>query len=162
LMDELEEFAGNEVLKRALPQVMEVNSDVRNLHQRFLTSTNTRDRHKSFQKMFETITGMWVRGELDVPDIERWLEFSMRVNRTITLMLSDRASGSETVAFTSGGPIAVAVARALHTSTENTLRLAWVIRNASYSEFKFSKEMLTLCTFNTVPHLGDPSLLSYR
>jgi broad specificity phosphatase PhoE len=162
LMEELEEFSGGEVLKRALPRILDMNADVRTFYQRFSTSSNTRDRHKNCQKIFEIVTGMWVRGEVDVPDVEPWPEFSMRVNRAITLMLSDRASGSETAVFTSGGPIAVAVERALRTSIENTLRLAWVIRNASYSEFKFSGKAFTLSTFNTVPHLGDLSLLTYR
>jgi hypothetical protein len=73
------------------------------------------------------------------------------------------AGKSETSAiFTSGGPVAVSVQRALHLSPQDTLEVAWMPRNCSYSEFVFSGDRFTLSTFNSFQHLDDPALLTYR
>jgi hypothetical protein len=43
--------------------------------------------------------------------------------------------------------------------------LAWQIRNASVSTFKFSEQRFTLSSFNSVAYLEmqrDPSLITYR
>jgi hypothetical protein len=52
--------------------------------------------------------------------------------------------------------------RALHLSSQDTLRTTWMVRNSSFSEFLFSKDRFTLSTFNAFPHLDDVSLLTYR
>jgi hypothetical protein len=52
--------------------------------------------------------------------------------------------------------------RALHLSAEDTLRLTWMSRNASVSEFLASGERFTLSTFNAHPHLDGDGLLTYR
>jgi len=52
--------------------------------------------------------------------------------------------------------------RALHLSAEDTLRLTWMSRNASFSEFLVSGERLTLSTFNAHPHLDGDGLVTYR
>jgi hypothetical protein len=64
--------------------------------------------------------------------------------------------------FTSGGPLSVVAQRALHLSAQDTLRIAWMARNSSFSEFLFSGDRLTLSSFNSFPHLDDDSLLTYR
>jgi len=64
--------------------------------------------------------------------------------------------------FTSGGPLAVVVRRALHLSTEDTLQIAWMLRNCSFTEFLYSRDRLTLSSFNAFPHLDEDSLLTYR
>ena len=43
-----------------------------------------------------------------------------------------------------------------------TLELAWMVRNAAWSEFVFSGDRFTLSTFNAFPHLDEPRLLTYR
>jgi len=64
--------------------------------------------------------------------------------------------------FSSGGPIGVALQRALELSPENTLKVAWMARNCSFSEFLFSGERFTLSSFNELPHLDESSLITYR
>jgi hypothetical protein len=47
---------------------------------------------------------------------------------------------------------------------DTMLRLAWVIANASFSEFRYRTTDLSLLAFNSTPHLhgsGD-SLLTFR
>jgi len=104
----------------------------------------------------------WMTGELLVPGVESWAEFSARVNRGISQFISQCGHGVNAAIFCSAGPITVAVARALHLTPLDTLKVLWMSRNGSYSEFWFSGDRFTLSAFNAVPHLDDPSLLTYR
>jgi broad specificity phosphatase PhoE len=65
------------------------------------------------------------------------------------------------VAFSSGGPVAAAMGLALNLDDEKTLELSWVVRNAAFNEFLFSPGRFSLMTFNAVPHLTNPQLLTF-
>jgi hypothetical protein len=84
------------------------------------------------------------------------------VNSGLSRFLSGAKRGEQSAIFCSGGPIAVAVQRALNLAARDTLRVAWMSRNCSYSEFLYSSERFTLSSFNEIPHLDDASLLTYR
>ena len=64
--------------------------------------------------------------------------------------------------FTSGGFIGSAVQLALAAPDRTALELHWRLRNGSLTEFAFTRERFSLDSFNTVPHLDDPALWSYR
>lgn len=162
VMPEFDEYASEAVLEKSLPGLIERNDEVRELNRAFVGSTNPGERQKNFQKMFETVIGSWVNGELAVPGVESWIEFCARVNRGLTELITDAHSGEEALVFSSGGPIAVAVQRALNLTARNTLGVLWMSRNCSYSEFLFSGDRFTLSSFNAFPHLDDPALLTYR
>jgi broad specificity phosphatase PhoE len=159
---EFDEYDGENVLRRALPALLETNQQVRELYQSFQCPSAPSDRSRNFQKLFEWIITKWVNGELAVPGVESWAEFSARVNRGISQFVSQCGHGVTSAIFCSGGPIAVAVQRALHLSSQDTLRVMWMSRNASYSDFLFSGDRFTLSGFNAFPHLDDPSLFTYR
>jgi len=106
--------------------------------------------------------GKWVREEICPPGVETWLEFCSRVNSVLTEWLSAGSRGERVAIFTSGGPIAVAMHRALQLSVENTLSVSWMSRNSSWSEFLYSGERFSLSSFNCHAHLGDPAMLTYR
>jgi hypothetical protein len=42
------------------------------------------------------------------------------------------------------------------------LQLAWMVRNASFSEFLFSGDRFTLSRYNAFPHLDHADHLTYR
>jgi broad specificity phosphatase PhoE len=84
------------------------------------------------------------------------------VQRGLSAFLLNSGKGKIAAIFTSGGPISVAVERALHLSPQDTLRVAWMSRNCSFSEFLFSEDRFTLSSFNVSPHLDDETLLTYR
>ena len=44
----------------------------------------------------------------------------------------------------------------------SALEMAWRLRNASLTEFVFTQNRFTLDSFNSVPHLADPALWTYR
>jgi hypothetical protein len=84
------------------------------------------------------------------------------VQRGLRDFLAPSSKGELSVIFTSGGPIAIAVQRALHLLVPDTLQVAWMARNCSLTEFLFSGDRFTLSTFNAFPHLDDEALLTYR
>src|ERR1700723_2555624 len=162
VFEEFDEFQGDVVLEKSIAHLCETNPRIRDLEDAVRNANSPPQRRRNFQKLFETVVTMWVSGELTVDGVESWEAFTARVNRGLSQFLS-AASKSETCAiFTSGGPVAVSVQRALHLSPLDTLQVAWMPRNCSYSEFVFSGDRFTLSTFNSFQHLDDPALLTYR
>jgi broad specificity phosphatase PhoE len=162
VFEEFDEFQGDVVLEKSLPRLSETDAYIRELDRAVRSANSPPHRRRSFQKLFETVVTMWVKGELKVDGVESWEAFIERVNRGLSQFLS-AAGKSETCAiFTSGGPLAASVQRALHLLPEQTLQVAWMARNCSYSEFWFSGDRFTLSTFNSFQHLDDPALLTYR
>jgi broad specificity phosphatase PhoE len=162
VMSEFDEYPAEAVLKLGLPQVLEKSQQVRDLHAAFELSKDSDGRKRSFQQMFEAVIGMWVSGELVVDGVESWQGFCARVDRGITKIVNSATPAGDSVVFTSGGPIGVAMRRALHLSHADTLQLTWMSRNGSFTEFLSSGSRFTLSTFNAHPHLEDESLLTYR
>lgn len=117
---------------------------------------------KLFQRVFSAVMERWVDGRFQIPGMESWSEFAGRVNRGLSRLMQEQGSGKTVAVFTSGGPISVAMQRALGTSDQTALELGWVIPNGSVSEFRWSQEKFSLVSFNSVPHLTEPGLLSYR
>ena len=160
--EEFDEYHGEWVMEASLDGLVEKNPHVRELQQAFLTASSVQEKHKTFQRLFEVVIGKWVNGEIQVEDVESWAEFCSRVHRGIEQVCAGNEGRENVAIFSSGGPIGVALQRALDLSPENTLKVAWMARNCSFSEFLFSGERFTLSSFNELPHLDDPSLVTYR
>jgi len=162
VLEQFDEYAGEAVMKYALPRLLENDAEIRDLHQAYLVTNPPQDRSKRFQRMVEAVIDMWVAGELVVPGVESWLEFTARVNRGLSQIISGARHGECSAVFCSGGPIAIGMQRALNLSAQDTLRVAWMSRNCSYTEFLYSGERFTLSAFNAFPYFDDASLLTYR
>ena len=159
---EFDEYPGEAVLEGGLPELLECDKNIRDLHSAFQSSRGATERRVTFQRLFEAVIGKWVLEVICPPGVETWLEFCSRVNSGLTKFLSAGSRGEKTAIFTSGGPIAVAMQRALQLSAENTLGVSWMSRNSSWSEFLYSGERFTLSGFNCHPHLDDPAMLTHR
>jgi broad specificity phosphatase PhoE len=162
VMPEFDEYQGEAVLKRSLPALLESDQKIRELYATFESSTGTAERRVTFQKLFEVVIGQWVRGEISPQGVETWLEFCSRVNSGLSKVLSAGGRGERVAIFTSGGPIAVAMQRAMHLSAERALQVSWMSRNSSWSEFLYSSELFNLSAFNIHCHLRDPEMMTYR
>ena len=162
VIQEFDEYAGDSVLDASLPGLAENDPDIRGLQQAFLGAATSAEKHRTFQKLFEVVIGRWVAGEITVENVESWAEFSVRVGRGLSQISANGSRGEDVAIFTSGGPIGIAMQRALDLSARNALKTAWMVRNCSYSEFLFSGDRFTLSSFNASPHLDDASLLTYR
>jgi broad specificity phosphatase PhoE len=162
VMEEFDEYHGDAVLEQGLPRLLESSSEVRELHRAFQSTSSSDRRLANFEKMFEMLITKWVDGEVVLPTVESWGEFCARVDRGLSQCMFANGRGQQLAIFCSGGPIGVAMRRAFHLSSQDTLRAAWMVRNCSYSEFLFSSDRFTLSTFNAFPHLDDVALLTYR
>jgi broad specificity phosphatase PhoE len=162
VMHEFDEYEGEAVLKKCVPQLAERDATIRELYQAFRASASAIEQRTSFQKLFEIVITKWVEGEVMASGVESWTEFSARVSRGLSLVTSGAKSNEQVAIFSSGGPIAVAMQRALNLSPRDTLRTSWMSRNCSFSDFLFSADRFTLSSFNMFPHLDDGELLTYR
>ena len=158
-LPELDEHSGQDVLSRSLPDLMQRDPVIREMREKLRKDSPTAQR--DYLRLFQKVTRMWVRHELKLPDLEAWHEFRARANRGIAKITEAAGSKKKVVAFSSGGPVAAALGLALNLDDEKTLELSWVVRNAAYTEFLFSRGRFSLVTFNAVPHLTDPSLLTF-
>lgn len=125
-----------------------------------------KEARREFERLFQSLMADWVAGRLEAPGpgprprIESWQDFGDRVRGALSLMMG---GGRRVAAFTSGGPIAIALQRACEMSDAATLSVTATVRNASVSEFLFSGPRFSLSLYNEVSHLGDEQrLLTYR
>jgi broad specificity phosphatase PhoE len=162
VLPEFDEYQGEAVLQHSLPGLLENDQRIRNLHAAFQSSTGTAEKRATFQKLFEAVISEWVRGAICPQGVETWLEFCSRVNSGFMKFLSGGGRGERVAIFSSGGPIAVAMQRALRLSPESALQVSWMSRNSSWSEFLYSAERFTLSSFNVHGHLSDPAMMTYR
>ena len=162
MLEEFGEFNGEAILAQSLPQLLGRDGKIRELHDALQNSSNETEKRANFQRMFEAVIYLWANGEIKPQNVETWQDFCARVTRGLSNFLAKAGKGEVAAIFTSGGPLGVVVQWALHLSAQDTLRVAWMSRNCSYSEFLFSGDRLTLSSFNSFPHLDDDSLLTYR
>lgn len=158
-LPELDEHFGYDVLTRSLPDLMQRDPAIREMKEKWRKDSDTAQR--DYLRLFQKVTRMWVRRELSLPDLEAWHEFRGRVQRGLTRMTEAAGSRKKVAAFSSGGPTAAAMGFALNLEDEKTLELSWVVRNTAYSEFLFSRGRFSVMTFNSVPHLTDPQLVTF-
>jgi broad specificity phosphatase PhoE len=152
IMPELNEYDADGVIKHFAPRMAPESS-----------GGDVRDRNRRFQIMFEAVMNRWIADELEAPGVESWREFRERVERGLRAIMQGGATGrSRVAAFTSGGPIGVAVQLALNAPPRSALEVNWRVRNCSLTEFLFSGARLSLDSFNAIPHLDGPALRTFR
>lgn len=119
---------------------------------------------RSFQAVFETVMLRWVAGEHNPPGLERWAAFKLRLNRQIDAILAADGRNKRIAVFTSGGPIAVAVQRALQLPDQMAMRVNWQLTNASVTRFKCTHAAIMLATFNEHMYLeqAGSGMVTYR
>ena len=162
VLAEFDEFQAEVVMERTLPQLIESDSDIQRMHQAFKNAQTRPEQFKTFQQIFEVVIGRWADGKLPLEGIEPWADFSARVQRGLAKFPENGNHGQRIAIFSSGGPVGVAMQKALDLSTEATLKAAWMVRNCSYSEFLFSAGRFTLSSYNATPHFTDPEFLTHR
>lgn len=130
-------------------------------HQAFVDAALPSERSRAFQRLFEAVMARWIEQRFEPAGVETWPRFRARVLAALEIVLA--AGASRAVAFTSVGPLAVLLQRALGTDDAASFRTAWRIRNASLTTFVFDGAgRFTLDAFNALPHLPDPSAWTFR
>lgn len=162
MIPELDEYDGEAVLRRGVPELVAHRHQVRNLYQAYEETCESAEKHLRFQRLYEAVITVWVNGELPLEGVEPWTGFTRRVNSGVSRFLSEGGSKERTAIFSSGGPTSLMVQRALDLEPLKTVELSWMVRNCSYSEFVYSKERFSLSAFNSIPHIEIESMRTYR
>ncbi len=162
VLESFNEFQAETVMERCLPGLVAEDPEIARMNQAFRNATTRPEQFKTFQRMFEVVIGRWAEGQLPLEGIEPWPEFCSRVQQALAELTSNGSRGQHIVIFSSGGPVGVAMQRALGLSTEATLKTAWMVRNCAFNEFLFSAGRFTLSSYNATPHFTDPELITYR
>jgi broad specificity phosphatase PhoE len=167
-LPELDEYDLTGLTQRLAPVLAGQHAEFAALRDRYRASQSEptreheQDQARHFQKMFEALTRHWQQATATAPDLEAWPAFRDRVARGVRRMTARPGGGHRVVAFTSGGFIGAAVQAALGAPDRAALELSWRLRNTALVEFVFTHDRITLDSFNTMPHLEDPALWTYR
>jgi broad specificity phosphatase PhoE len=161
-IEELDEYDGEAVLRRGVKELIAHKSHIRDLYDAFNETCQPGERHLRFQRLYEAVITMWVNGDLPLDGVEPWDDFASRVTLGVSEFLEDGSSKEQTAIFSSGGPTAITVQRALELSRIKSLQLSWMVRNCSFSEFVYSGERFSLSAFNEIPHIDDDAMRTSR
>ena len=162
ILPELDEHRVEGLIRNRIEEITSSHPSVEPLAAAYARSKTTTDTERSFQRLFEAVTQLWIRDEVVDSTEESWTSFRERVQSGIEQMRNGGGSGRIVVAFTSVGPIAAALRFALACSDQTAVELGWRIRNCSLTQFVFTTGRFTLDRFNSLPHLDDDDLLTYR
>jgi broad specificity phosphatase PhoE len=162
VLEAFDEFQAERVIERSLPGLLETDAGIRGMHVAFKNAGTRPEQFKTFQRLFEAVIGRWAGGELPLEGIEPWPDFVQRVQSGLAHLAANGNRGRQVAIFSSGGPVGVAMQRALDLSTEATLKAAWMVRNCAYSEFLFASGRFTLSSYNATPHFTSPEMLTHR
>jgi broad specificity phosphatase PhoE len=157
-----DEFDAYQVGKRVLPLVLQRDENVRSVYEEFRARQEEPEAGRLLQRVFEEVARYWCSGDFDVPDLESWAQFRVRIETALRRVRAQAQKSSNIVVFTSAGPIAATVAHVLGLAPAKAIEFVWLSRNCSYSEFLFSGDRFSMSSFNAFPHLNDRSLLTYR
>jgi broad specificity phosphatase PhoE len=161
---EFNEYDTQSLLTNSFPKVAAEHPEIVKLIRELNpgSSADIVQNKKIFQRVFSAVMDRWVDGKIKIAGMESWQDFAGRVNRGLTELMSEQGPGKTAAVFTSGGPISVAMQRALGMRDKVALELGWVIANGSVSEFRWSGEKFSLASFNGTAHLAAQELISYR
>jgi broad specificity phosphatase PhoE len=161
-LDGLDECHSELLLDKVLPLLGEQHEDIHTLIEAFEAAHGHGEKRKAFQRMFDRVMRLYIHGRFSLEGLESWADFTERVNASLSYMMDHAGKRATVVAFTSGGPIAIAAQRALNTDPDTTLEFMWQGRNAAVTEFVFSRDRFTLVMYNAVPHLSDAAMWTHR
>jgi len=155
------EYDSQGLLGALVPLLAEADADFARKVKDFEAAVGTREQNRFFQRMFEVVMGKWVRDEITAPNVEAFSIFHERVREAREAVTREPAS-RRVAAFTSGGPIGVCVQAVMRAPAPVAMEINWRVRNTSLTELLYSRDRISLDVFNAVPHLTDPTLLSFR
>lgn len=153
------EYDTNGLFENLAPELARQDSGFRQLQQAF-ESAAPDERNRYFQKMMEVLMGEWQAGRTRGAAVESYLDFRNRVRGALAQLQASETSRRVAV-FTSGGPIGLCVQTSLDAPDKRFLDINWRVKNCSLTEFMFTRERISLDSFNALPHL-DGELVTFR
>ena len=158
----LDEYDLSGLMKHLAPALADEDSRFASLFDASRQSATQPERLRNFQPMFERLLLHWQLGTSSMANVESWTKFRERVENSIRQIQDGAQKGCRIAVVTSGGFIGTAVQSTLAAPDQCALELNWRVRNSSLTELVFTRDRSTLDSFNTVPHLSEPSHWTYR
>lgn len=150
-------------LVRASVGALSDDPEIAQLRREMLDVRDKNERSRRFQLLYEAVMVRWLRGDLEPRGVETWPQFRARVLSCVETMTSLCEPRARIVAFTSVGPVAVLLQRALGVDDETAFGLVWRLHNSALTGFGFDgRGRLSLQSFNAMPHMCDPGTWTLR
>ena len=92
---------------------------------------------------------------------ETWAQLQQRISKGLLKLQSD-FSQSDTLIFTSGGPIAQIVSQVLDIPANKSIELNLTIQNTAITQCVCNQDSIRLDSFNSIPHLESPKRHALR
>jgi broad specificity phosphatase PhoE len=159
LLPEFNEFDMAMVVNLQLPRLIREKPSLEAELENLFT-----DPHVLYQVLNLTLS-RWINNPEGLEGVETWPAFTRRVREGLNRIIRESGKGKTVALVTSGGPLAALLQKALSLPDLDAVDLAWQIRNASVSTFKFTEQRFTLSSYNSVAYLElqrDSSLITYR
>lgn len=158
-LDEVDDLS----LVRASVGSLSDDEEIVRLRREMLEVRDREERSRRFQRLFEAVMARWLRGDFEPQGVETWPQLRARVLSCVETMTSLCEPETRILAFTSVGPLAVMLQRALGIDDVASFDLAWRVRNTGITAFRFDgRGRLSLDMFNALPHLRDPKEWTLR
>lgn len=167
VLEGLNEYEAGSFLEILRGELSEKHEHVRRLSEEDDHAAGERERYRTFHRLLEAVVRYWIAGDYEsdgceADGFESWVEFRDRVRGALDQILSVEGRGRRVAAFTSGGPIGVAVQTALEAPEQKAGELHWRIHNGSVTVFAFTAGRFTLDQFNSIAHLPSAEMRTYR
>lgn len=147
----LDEFPGLELMGRAAPELAASDAEAKAWFEQ--AGGGGPDAVRALNLLFLRVATLWAKGELAYDDIETFSAFRTRVLSFVRESVLPCVGGKTVLVHTSGGPVGVMVGMALGVDPERVMELVAMVRNASWTQFRFTEGRISLEVFNVHPHL---------
>lgn len=159
-LEGLKEHKLPEILRAVTPMLIDTNDEIKALAS-VDTSTKTA-KIKAHFRIFEKVFLMWANGEIDdlYTGYHTFKEFRSEANAALEQIKSETKKGESVISVTSGGVVGASVGDTLELPIKNMCEVSWEVFNASMTSYKLTKNNFRLTSFNAIPHLADPKMIT--
>lgn len=121
--------------------------------------------NKALIQLLKKSLTSWSQGQLSHDKFneldETWAQLQQRISKGLLKLQSD-FSQSDTLIFTSGGPIAQIVSQVLDIPANKSIELNLTIQNTAITQCVCNQDSIRLDSFNSIPHLESPKRHALR
>lgn len=135
-------------IKTFLPVLTKARPELDELRKTSRTDT------KSLQKLIEASFRYWAEEKPVNEQLESWQQAKQRISTAVSDITANYRSGSTTAVFSSGGTISIAAATVLGLPDNKVYPLFEQLMNASMTKILYTKDKLTLKSFNEHAYLN--------
>jgi broad specificity phosphatase PhoE len=161
VLEELNEFPAEAIVSQLAPQLAPEEAEVREMIGAVESAAPGHARERAIDRLFHHVVVRWQEGA-SADGLESWTSFFGRVRAALGRMTAPAMDGRRSAAFTSGGVIGVAVQSVVSAPEAASLELAWRVRNCSLTGLVHKGARISLDYFNSITHLEDAALWTYR